>query len=603
MANPLDTVRVYGGRPLDQIDADEVRTAAGRLAILAGHLQAGLAACRHAASQLDLAALQYQGAAAALESWVPPPMPELPVAAKSGRGWPTSSGLEWHQQQQQQWEQQNAANTAEWNRRQQRAAEFRIQALKATRTAAELQPIMQCLSALQQEAHGYQDKLLRAAGLYEEQETRAARLFSNLLRYGTAARVYWATQHPVLAGAEAVAVAAPVAASGYLAHRVTAGASTKALPSALVTGIAGFSDELVGGLSLGIAVSSPRLAGRLTTTGGIAVLSTLVRFVAPPGKLQVTETLLPTSAFGPSNVSGLDDTRGSHDANGSGAILNSTDTNSPDISKPNPHAPKMSKYQGTPSATVMQALTRVADLHPFDPAAPPAPHAEYSKQGRGGLPTGTVGIERVAHQDGTVSWTVLIPGTQNFAPGDHAFDGVTDLDLMAHRQSQVGEQVIEALKQAGVGSAEPVVLVGHSLGGIAAMSLASSKAFNSQFQVGGVITAGSPTATFTPPPGVPVLHLENDEEVVSNLDGESGSGNPRTKDRVTVTRRLAASDHLIDQQAASGLEGAHPIETHQRTYELALETGNDQVHEVTERLNALLDGESAHTRYFTGRRE
>ena len=582
MVPPNATVRVYGGRKLDRIDADEVRNTAQRVSGLAGHLTAAMEACRLAAAQLELAAQRLNSEAAALVAGISAMLAQF--------------------------------DQADWSRRRNTASDLQTQAISANRIAANLQSTSQLLASLAEDALSHQDALLKAAGLYEEHESWATQLVSSGIISITAQQVFWATKFPLLTAARALLFGASLAAGGYLAHRFTNGASTKALPPFLVRRLAGVSDELVAGLSLGIAAGYPKLAGSLSTTGGVAVLSTFARIAVRPAPLQVVEVIPGTPAF-----------------NGSALVMG--------------EQPAVLRYQGIPSGDILTALTRVGDLHPFDPVAttdnervaatenlrvaqdqaeyrfnvpnarspitpteqtehtaPTANKTGYPVQGRGGLPTGTIGVERVEHLDGTVSWTVLIPGTQKFAPGDHAFDGLTDLDLMAHRYAQVNQQVIAALQQVGAKQDEPVVLIGHSLGGIAAMSLAGSVIFTSQFQVGGVITAGSPTATFTPPPGVPVLHLENDEEVVSNLDGQSGNGNPRTEDRVTITRRLAASDDPRDQQAAHGLEGAHPIETHQRTLALALETGNQQVQVVTERLNELLNGEQAQTRYFTGRR-
>src|SRR5690606_14733499 len=112
------------------------------------------------------------------------------------------------------------------------------------------------------------------------------------------------------------------------------------------------------------------------------------------------------------------------------------------------------------------------------------------------------------HADGTVSWTVLIPGTQEVLSTRNPFDGATDLDLMAGETADVMVAVEQALADAGASPDEPVVLVGHSLGGIAATALAASPSFRQKHRVGGVVTAGAPTATFRTPPGVPALHVE-----------------------------------------------------------------------------------------------
>jgi len=342
----------------------------------------------------------------------------------------------------------------------------------------------------------------------------------------------------------------------------------------LVPAAAPFSDELIGGLSFLLAASpfgfGALIAGRSQVTIAAGLLSRVAHRLVPTGQLEIAE-IVP----------------------GHGALLG--------CSSPMP------LWQGKPCGSIQTLFTRVGDLHPYDPNAPP--DGGYPDCTRTGLPKGTIAIERISRAEvntgagvAATTWVVLIPGTQNFKPGDHAFDGITDLDLMAGQQSQVGEQVMKALDLVGAVRGEPVVLIGHSLGGIAAVSIAASREFQAKYDLGGVITAGSPTATFAAQAGVPYLHIENDEEVVSNLDGKSGDTGLASEDRVTVTRRLSASDDEIDQAASKSLTGAHPIETHQRTLELALDSGSPATHNIVQQLETLLQGEESETRFFTGRR-
>jgi hypothetical protein len=101
---------------------------------------------------------------------------------------------------------------------------------------------------------------------------------------------------------------------------------------------------------------------------------------------------------------------------------------------------------------------------------------------------------------------------------------------------------------------------------------------------------------------VPVLHLENDEELVSPLDGRSTAENPATRDRVTVGRALRASSDAADRAASDSVVAAHSTATHLRTLELSSAAGSVQVEDVVGRLERLLDGERGRTRFFTARR-
>ena len=84
--------------------------------------------------------------------------------------------------------------------------------------------------------------------------------------------------------------------------------------------------------------------------------------------------------------------------------------------------------------------------------------------------------------------------------------------------------------QAGIGPHEPVLLVGHSLGGMEAAALASR---DTGFAITDVVTAGSPTAQVDGfPDGVRVLSLEHHGDVVPLLDG---ADNPDSVEQTTVT--------------------------------------------------------------------
>ncbi|RPF19586.1 hypothetical protein [Myceligenerans xiligouense] len=249
-------------------------------------------------------------------------------------------------------------------------------------------------------------------------------------------------------------------------------------------------------------------------------------------------------------------------------------------------------FAGTPPAwrdrgagTLDEALSRVDDLYP-----------------RRGAPEATIAVQRVAGPGDVTSWMVLVPGTQSVPPADHPWDGLTDLELVAGRPDQATQAVEAAMSDAGIRPDEPVILVGHSLGGIAVTALASRSTFAERYRIGGVVTAGAPVATFTTPPGVPVLHLETAEEVVSSVDGRSSAENPRAPDRVTVGRSLAESSAEVDRAAAGDLSGAHSIRTHARTLALARESGDVRVSAVVGRIEPLLPAERAETTFYRSER-
>jgi hypothetical protein len=138
---------------------------------------------------------------------------------------------------------------------------------------------------------------------------------------------------------------------------------------------------------------------------------------------------------------------------------------------------------------------------------------------------GTVGVLRLDHDDGRRTWVVAIPGMQSFgAPGPGTTDLLSSFQLLSGQQDDLSETVVRAMLAAGVGPDEPVVLAGHSQGGMAAMRVAERTA--DMFTVTTVLTAGSPIGSMPVPDGVQVLSLEHDEDLVWGLDGRSNPDRP-----------------------------------------------------------------------------
>ena len=145
----------------------------------------------------------------------------------------------------------------------------------------------------------------------------------------------------------------------------------------------------------------------------------------------------------------------------------------------------------------------------------------------------TVDASRVAHR----SYIVDIPGTKDwqFDPtGDrtHPNDFGTNVHGLAGDDTARREGVLQALRLAGAGPADSVMLVGHSQGGLVAMSTAQAAAKTGEFHITNVITAGSPIGAMPVPRGTQVLSLENRADIVPRLDGQP---NADLDNRVTVT--------------------------------------------------------------------
>lgn len=151
-----------------------------------------------------------------------------------------------------------------------------------------------------------------------------------------------------------------------------------------------------------------------------------------------------------------------------------------------------------------------------------------------------IDVRRVEH-DGTVSYIVDIPGTRDWnwrpdaigTPNPNTNDLTTNLEAMSGVETARQQAIADALRQAGATADDPVMLVGHSQGGIVAAQAAADSADGTfGYNVTHVITAGSPISNADIPPGVQVLSLENSGDIVPTLDG---ADNPDTANITTVT--------------------------------------------------------------------
>lgn len=106
----------------------------------------------------------------------------------------------------------------------------------------------------------------------------------------------------------------------------------------------------------------------------------------------------------------------------------------------------------------------------------------------------------------------------------------TNLRTLANRSSVFERGVIQALGMAGVSPGEPIMLVGHSQGGMIAARLAGELPA-AGYTVTQLVTAGAPIGLAAVPSSVSVLSLQNQGDVVPELDGVD---NPRRANWITA---------------------------------------------------------------------
>ncbi|MFI2753831.1 hypothetical protein ACGIF2_10390 [Cellulomonas sp. P22] len=177
---------------------------------------------------------------------------------------------------------------------------------------------------------------------------------------------------------------------------------------------------------------------------------------------------------------------------------------------------------------------------------------------------GAVSVLRFDHPDGTRSWAVAIPGTQDAGvSGSNPMDMGSNLRLIAGLPDSTSDLVTQALTQAGARPDEPVLLAGHSQGGMAAVAVAASAVATGSFAVTHVLTAGSPVAGMAAP-GVTMKHLEHTTDAIPVTDGWHV---PDTPERTTVAVDLRTSADPADRLASRDLVASHAIDGYVRSAE------------------------------------
>jgi pimeloyl-ACP methyl ester carboxylesterase len=149
-----------------------------------------------------------------------------------------------------------------------------------------------------------------------------------------------------------------------------------------------------------------------------------------------------------------------------------------------------------------------------------------------------------ARPDGASTRSVIVdlPGTKDWNLLDrhnpNVADMTTNLRAVGNEQTTYESGVVAALLASGVRADEPIMLVGHSQGGLVAARLAADLAASDRFRVTHLLTAGAPIGLVAIPSQVQVLSLENAGDVVVGLDAADNRSRPN---QITVRTTRAAS--------------------------------------------------------------
>lgn len=133
----------------------------------------------------------------------------------------------------------------------------------------------------------------------------------------------------------------------------------------------------------------------------------------------------------------------------------------------------------------------------------------------------------------TTAYIVTVPGTDglfdadSMSGTDNAFDNTSNLQLQAGQRSASMEAVMAAMEAHDIPQGAPVMLFGHSQGGMVTGELVQDAGFMADYNVTHMITEGSPNDSRSIPPGVQTLAIEHSNDLVTKLDfGDAYAGPP-----------------------------------------------------------------------------
>ena len=187
---------------------------------------------------------------------------------------------------------------------------------------------------------------------------------------------------------------------------------------------------------------------------------------------------------------------------------------------------------------------------------------------QGGEDHDQISVRVITHADGTRAYIVDIPGTKHTglptgSVNPQTNDLGTNLRVLGGDVTTRQRAIAEALRLAGARSSDPVMLVGHSQGGmVAAQAAHDAGTPEFDYDVRSVVTAGAPIGRVDVPGSVQLLALENAHDVVPHLDSRTNDDDSNV---TTVT---------FEAQEGS-IGGNHGIESGYRSAAQAVDRSDD----------------------------
>lgn len=177
-------------------------------------------------------------------------------------------------------------------------------------------------------------------------------------------------------------------------------------------------------------------------------------------------------------------------------------------------------------------------------------------------------VRHVQQPDGTGAWVVSIPGTAQWSPKsqENPADLTANLRLMAGMSSSlkpaVQQAVASAQRQSGVKpGSEPVMLTGHSQGGILAASMAHDPKLAKEMNIREVVTFASPVTGMALPGQVNGLDISIEGDVVPHSDNQD-TANKLNQAQISCAAPTDAANNFATHDSHGYATRAHDLLGH-----------------------------------------
>lgn len=174
-------------------------------------------------------------------------------------------------------------------------------------------------------------------------------------------------------------------------------------------------------------------------------------------------------------------------------------------------------------------------------------------------------VQHIQQPDGTGAWVVSIPGTAQWSPKsqENPADLTANLRLMAGMPSTlkpaVQQAVAAAQRQSGVKpGSEPVLLTGHSQGGILAASMAHDPKIAQEMNIREVVTFASPVTGIDVPQQVNTLDIGIDGDLVHHSDNQD-TANKINRAQISCEAPTDAANNLATHNSHGYAKRAHEL--------------------------------------------